>query len=191
MSDSTLPPWERLPHFFTPVETVVALGAGPVLLIKGDPMRVFLAFGIAGIAGSQTVLNYPIPIAYGIVSITSALPNMVVSTNPNLTTQSGFALNPIFPPFVVDARTWGPAVTLPWYGRSGGSGPLVTVLSISMRDWPEDQTLPPSIIQDTDNGKFTNRYVRPAGGNGNVHVYSNRWRQRQAGSPYDLPDFDH
>lgn len=188
MNGPPLPPWKRLPAFNLPRESTFNLNVTtPVRIAKGDPMRAALIIGIGGVSNSSMTISYPIPIAFGTVTITSAIPNAVVSTDPGVTTSGGLVLNPVLGPLIIDYPRWGALVQQPWYAVSLGSGPLLTVIELSMMDWPESPALPDPIAQ-LNGGKYADPFARRARRNGRVVLYGNRWREWPAPSPYSLPD---
>jgi hypothetical protein len=185
-----MPPWDRLASFRIPVETTYSLTGTPLMIAKGDPMRVLLVFALTGTVISQTTVIFPIPIAFGVQNISVNLPAAMVSTDPTLTNQKGFAVTPIGYPFIIDAKQWGPAVAAPWYAVAQGTpAPQLTVMSVTMAKWPE-ATTQDSLIKEVDDGKYRELYerrtyrVRPA------KLYGNSWTQRQALPPYGIPVFD-
>ena len=200
MPPETMAPWDRLPAFNLAVESNFSIQNIPVLIAKGDPMRTLLAFALSGAIGANVSLPLPIPIAFGSIgipvafgaqSVTIALPTIAVSTNPNVTSNQGFLISQLNPPFRVDVERWGVAVTQPWYAI--GTGPpfvQLTVIAVSMREWPESSTTP-NLIQQVDNGDFKNVDAGRTQRTGRAKLYGNRWRQRQAPSPYDIANFDH
>lgn len=190
MGADAIAPWDRLSAFNLPVETTYNLtSATPVLVAPGDPMRVALLFAYAAPSAAGVSLVFPVPIAYGILQVTSPISAAVVSTNPNMTISTGIAVPFLGCPFFIDSR-YGPLVTQPWYAlASNVLGVKMTVITQSMRSWPESNGTPDlspeaynAAIGAMANG-YPNRVSR-------CKLYGNSWRQQQAAPSYGVPYLD-
>lgn len=148
-------PWEQQQFCGVPVETVVTLNSQVnVQLVNGDPMRFFLLIAAYAVAagGGQ------------------------VSTNPAAGGNSGIQMNNTTLPLVITASTYGPLVTLPWYGSAKAPNSMtLTIITQSFIRDPYDETYT-SAIKAVDNAALANGPRLP-NGNGKYNANGNRWRE--------------
>lgn len=116
-----LPPWYVSALFKPPRITNPTPSGGVDTLVPADGTRYAIIIGVG-------------PTVAGNISI---LPSSAV------TTSFGYGVNAQNSPFVVSQELWGPTVQMQWFWTTGGVGPGITVIELSLLEWPTDtsQTL--------------------------------------------------
>lgn len=133
---SGLPPWDQATYYSIPTESSSVVGATAVRLVKGDPLRSHLQFGV---------------IPNGAIAATGPL--VLVSLNSNVAPTSGFALYNGSFPLTLSFDSVGPIVQQPWFAVSDVGGappfPIVTVQEMRFIRWP-GRLGDPSVLQQVD-----------------------------------------
>lgn len=184
-TNTALSPWDRLSAYRVPVTSNYTMTGAPVLIAKGDPMRDTIVVSLAGLGNITTTISYPVPVAFGVVTVNFGVANAIIGVDPNLNANGGLIINPVNSPYVIDYGRWRALVQQPWYAFGTAFGAIVTVITLSMQDWPESPQVQ-SIISDTDKGVYRGRYAGRTASARRAKLYGNRWLQRQTISPYDL-----
>ena len=190
MNGAPLPPWDRLPAYTQPVETVYSLTGSAQLVAKGDPMRVALVFALPIQQFTTNVITVPVPIAYYAQSFSVQFPTVFISTNPAFGTGQGIVMSPLNAPLVITPDKWGPLCQAPWYALGQpGTGASVTVITVSMLKWPETDGVK-LLTPEVYNGAFGQMANGSASRSRRCKLYGNRWGQRQTASNHGLPYFN-
>lgn len=111
-----LPPWHVAALFDQPVISSVSLGGTATEVAPANGRRWALIFAVAPAVAGQI----------------GVLPSSAITTT-NAIPVSASVL-----PLVISQDVFGPMVQMQWFGISGGIGPAITVIELTITQWPDD-----------------------------------------------------
>lgn len=133
---SALPPWDQATYYSVPTESSVAMNNNVVQLLKGDPLRSHIQFGV--IANGATAMSGPL---------------VLVSLKQNVTAVLGYGLFDGSFPWLLSFDDYGPLVQQAWFAISNTGNvppfPIVTVQEMRFIRWP-GRLGDPTILQTVD-----------------------------------------